>query len=205
MRNLRTQFGKELGKVRASKVSGTSALNVYNPTWKWFNVLVFLKDRITPVKTKPTPGVPPAPSTSAELDTADTAALQPEIEHADQETGQDPDEHTSESRNKQPKTLTKKKVLDLENKVLEKSMSVFEDILNKRRPHTQEEKDGDVIFGKHVCHSLKEIKNRRTKEFVKLKIQQLLFDAEFSSRGNSLDQMNEYNPTHANMQLFENF
>ena len=117
MRNLRTQFGKELGKVRASKVSGTSTSNVYNPTWKWFSLLVFLIDSITPVKTKPTPGVPLGPSTSAELDTADTAALQPEIEHADQETGQDADEHTSESSNKQPKALTKKNVLDLENKV----------------------------------------------------------------------------------------
>ena len=99
MRNLCTQFGKELGKVRASKVSGTSTSNVYNPTWKWFSLLVFLKDSITPVKTKPTPGVRLGPSTSAELDTADTAALQPEIEHADQETGQDADEHTSESNN----------------------------------------------------------------------------------------------------------
>ena len=165
---------------------------------------MFLKDSTTPVKTKPTPGVPLGPSTSAELDTADTAALQPEIEHADQETEQDADEHTSESSNKQPKQRKRFWIWKI---MFWKSLCQSSKISQiKGEPTLKKmEEDGDVIFGKHVCHSLKEIKNRRTKEFVKLKIQQLLLDAEFSSRGNSLDQMNEYNPTHANMQLFEHF
>ena len=33
--------------------------------------------------------------------------------------------------------------------------------------------------GKHVCQSLRDIKDKRSKELVKLKIQQLLFEAPF--------------------------
>ena len=57
MRNLRTVFGKEMGKVKSSKVSGTSTGDMYIPAWKWFTALDFLRDSISPVKTKPTPGV----------------------------------------------------------------------------------------------------------------------------------------------------
>ena len=41
--------------------------------------------------------------------------------------------------------------------MLEKSLSVLEDVTNKRK--TPMEEDGDIIFGKHVCQSLKDIKH----------------------------------------------
>ena len=58
IRNLRTQYGKELGKVRASVASGAGTNRVYEPIWRFYDSLHFLRDSITPVKTKPTSGVP---------------------------------------------------------------------------------------------------------------------------------------------------
>ena len=64
----------------------------------------------------------------------------------------------------------------MEDKVLEKCLSVLENVTNKRKIPMK--KDGDIIFGKHVCQTLKEIKDKRCKELVKLRIQQLLFEAQ---------------------------
>ena len=50
---------------------------------------------------------------------------------------------------------------------------MLEDVTNKKNIPMEE--DGDIIFGKHVCQSLKDIKDKRSKELVKLlRIQQLL-------------------------------
>ena len=57
MKNLRTQYGKELGKVKASTSCGSGTIEVYIPTWKYYDQLHFLRDSITPVKTRPTPGI----------------------------------------------------------------------------------------------------------------------------------------------------
>ena len=57
MKNVRTQYGKELGKVKASTSSGSGTIEVYIPTWKYYDQLYFLIDSITPVKTRPTPGI----------------------------------------------------------------------------------------------------------------------------------------------------
>ena len=62
--------------------------------------------------------------------------------------------------------------------MLEKSLSLLEDVTNKRKITME---DGDIIFGKRVCQSLKDIKDKRNKELVKLKIQQLLFEALFGN------------------------
>ena len=45
-------------KMRSSKVRGSGTGDTYPPTWKWFQSVNFLKDSISPIKTRPTPGVP---------------------------------------------------------------------------------------------------------------------------------------------------
>lgn len=47
-----------MGKMKSSKVSGSGTGDTYLPTWKWFQSVNFLKDSISPIKTRPTPGVP---------------------------------------------------------------------------------------------------------------------------------------------------
>ena len=43
MKNLRTQYGKELGKVKASTSSSSGTIEVYIPTWKYYDQLHFLR------------------------------------------------------------------------------------------------------------------------------------------------------------------
>ena len=58
-------------------------------------------------------------------------------------------------------------------------VNIHQYVTNKRKIPMEE--DGDIIFGKHVCQTLKEIKDKRSKELVKLRIQQLLFEAQFGN------------------------
>ena len=136
---------------------------MYIPTWKYYDQLHFLRDSNTPVKTRPTPGI------SGSL--VDPRLVQVDVE-------EDEESLVSQTTFETPKSA--KSVAKLhQDKVLQKSLSVLEDVTNKRKIPMEE--DGDIIFGKHVCQSLKDIKDKRSKELVKLKIQQLLFEAQFGN------------------------
>ena len=69
----------------------------------------------------------------------------------------------------------------MENIVLQKSLTVLDKLATNKRKHS-EELDADETFGMHVAHSSRQIEDRRTKELLKLKIQQILFNAEFSGQ-----------------------
>ena len=169
MRNLRTQFGKEMGKVKSSKVSGTGTGDVYMPTWKWFTALDFLRDSISPVKTKPTPGVP-----VVSIDEGDEENVEPKSD-----TGVDEGEGDLLGTRKLPSQLTKQNknhTKDLETEILSKSLVLLESATNRKRPFDD---DGEEFFGRHVAKSLRAITDKRSRELEKMKIQQLLFDAEF--------------------------
>ena len=181
MRNLRTQFGKELGKVKVSISSGAGTNEVYTPTWKYYEQLQFLRDSITPVKTKPTPGV-----FLIEEDNADHITVDSEDENYD--TVLDPPRKTEGSVAK-----IKRKI---EDKVLDKSLTLLQDVSNKRKKLVEE--DGDLIFGKHVCHSLRDIKDKQKKELVKLKIQQLLYQCQFSNMSQQENNIGLSNPWGSN-------
>lgn len=71
---------------------------------------------------------------------------------------------------------------DLESVLLVKSLSVVEDIGKKRVASTAQDEDGDTLFGKNVCKTLKDMQDKRTKDMVKLKIQQVLFEAKICTR-----------------------
>ena len=52
---------------------------------------------------------------------------------------------------------------------------------NRAVPVSQPEEDGDDIFGKHVAREMRQIKDPRAKGLARLKIQQLLYDAQFQT------------------------
>lgn len=164
MRNLRTQFGKELGKCKASVSSGAGSNEVYTPTWRYYEQLQFLRNSITPMKTKPTPGV-----CLIEADNTDHITVDSGDENYDI---LDPPPKTERSVAK-----IKRKI---EDKVLDKSLTLLQDVSNKRKNLVEE--DGDSVLGKHVCHSLRDIKDKQKKEPLKLKIQELLYQTQFSNR-----------------------
>ena len=205
IRNLRTQYGKELGKVRASVASGAGTNSVYEPTWRFYDSLHFLRDSITPVKTKPTSGVPEVNVTdfaselaSSEVPVAPSGCINNnddneciindlgELNDEEDETSiSRPFDILTQSQNDPGKSAkSKAKVREkMENTVLQKSLVVLDKLATKRK--RTEELDADETFGMHVAYSLRQIEDRRTKELVKLKIQQLFFNAEF----NGPDQM----------------
>ena len=86
-----------MGKVKSSKVSGTGTRDVYMPTWKWFTALDFLRDSISPVKTKPTPGVP-----VVSIDEGDEETVEPKSD-----TGVDEEEGDLLGTRKLPSQLPK--------------------------------------------------------------------------------------------------
>ena len=144
MRNLRTQFGNDLGKVKSSISSDAGTNEVYTPTWRHYEQLQFLRDNITPVKTKPTPGV-----CLIEEDNGDNNTVDSEDENDDIVLDPPPKSEGSVGKIKRK----------IEDKVLDKSLVLLQDVSNKRKKLMEE--DGDLVFGKHVCHSLREIKDKQ--------------------------------------------
>ena len=70
--------------------------------------------------------------------------------------------------------------------VMEQAVSVLAQIKarsteNSSAPVPQHEEDGDDIFGKHVAREMRQIKDLRAKGLARVKIQQLLYDAQFQT------------------------
>lgn len=51
MKNLRTYYSKELGKVKDSQKSGAGTDDLYKSKWPFFNRLEFLRDQVIPRRT----------------------------------------------------------------------------------------------------------------------------------------------------------
>ena len=170
LRNLRTQYGKELGKVKASVVSGAGTNSVYEPSWRFYDSLHFLRDSITPVKTKPTSGVPVVESETASSE----VLLVPSEDINNEDILNDPNELNKDDDISRPFDILAQSQNDpcksakskakarekMENIILQKSLTVLDKLGNKRK-HT-EELDGDETFGRHVAHSLRQIEDRRS-------------------------------------------
>lgn len=184
MRNLRTQYGKEHGKMKSSKVSGTGSGDVYSPSWKWFTSLEFLHDSISPVKTRPTPGVPSVTIPEDDENGEVISQLYPADGSIVSIFGGEPDGEVAAgstgTANKASKQIAcrKKSPENLENEVLNKSLVLLENVNSRKRTPVAAD-DSDELFGQLVAQSLKGIDNKRCKEMTKLKIQQFLFEAQF--------------------------
>ena len=162
---------------------------MYVSTWKYFTQLMFLQHSITPVKTRPTPGVfavsarqPLQGEPRADLDCTESLST----------TGSEKEDDMPMINPKSAKSAAKSKET-FETILLEKTMSVLQDISNNRKRPAAVEENGDSIFGKHVAQSLKGIKDKCTKEMVKLQVQQPRFNTEFESvmnQGNLLGNIN---------------
>ena len=125
----------------------------------------FLKDSISPVKTRPTLGVPQDVVT-----VDDNENVKPSS--ADKEDDELGNKKVLPKAQKQSKKHPK----DLETEVLTKSLVLLDNATNRKRPPDD---DGEDIFGRHVAKSLKAITDKRSRELAKIKIQQVLFDVEF--------------------------
>ncbi|XP_057311137.1 uncharacterized protein LOC130648984 [Hydractinia symbiolongicarpus] len=167
---LRSYFSAELKKVNNSNKSGAGRDDVYESKWPYFQSLLFLRDSIVPRKT----------TSSLEFDYNENTA--------DKESG---------SLQNSPITLQEwdmedeidvcttdvtstKKPLPKKQKVSPKSS---EDHMLKHAISVLEEKRGktlsaDELYGRTLGESLKAIPDRMQKEYLKVKIQELLFQAQ---------------------------
>ena len=93
---------------------------MYIPTWKYYDQLHFLRDSITPVKTRPTPGIYGS--------LVDPRLVQVDVEEDEESLVFQTTFETPKSAKSVAKIHKK-----MEDKVLEKSLSVLEDVTDKRR------------------------------------------------------------------------
>jgi hypothetical protein len=79
--------------------------------------------------------------------------------------------------------VPKKKKLDVTEKVMEKAVSVLSSIqenTGKQKTNvTEEAEDEDLAFARHISNELTKNSDARSKTLVKIKIQQLIFEAQF--------------------------
>ena len=158
---LRTYYGKESGKEKASKVSGTGTEKVYVSKWPLYTSLHFLKDNITPRKTS---------STMSPLEAEDGVDCQ-------SNSSPDPSDEKTDiipnifSTNNPPASMKSKRKLQL---------SLEEELLSSciqelKKPKNEEKRDdADASFGQYVVNQLHNIPNGYQKEMLKLEIQQLI-------------------------------
>jgi len=83
----------------------------------------------------------------------------------------------------------RRKKLDATEKVTEKAVSVLSSIqenTGKQKTNvTEEAEDEDLTFARHISNELKKILDARSKALVKIKIQQLIFEAQFQCPASS--------------------
>ena len=159
---LRTYYGKEYGKEKASLVSGSSTNTVYSSKWPFFASLHFLRDNITPRKTVSTTVLEVIDENcSNPIDTSQEASI------STTEFG-NTNEMKSLFNTSNPPTSTKTK--------RKLHMSLEDDLLatclqELKKPKV-ENCDADTSFGQYVINQLQKIPDGYAKEMLKLEIQQ---------------------------------
>ena len=156
MSSLRTYYGKEIGKERNSKTSGSGSSEVYTPTWPYFTSMHFLRDNITPRKT------------------VSNMQGQQEASEDDAEVGSQPGDISSQLtpekclfpvENTPGKMKKKRSGTSLEDELLTTCLVEL-----KKPKH--DASDADSVFSQYICNQLKKIPDGYQKEMLKLEIQQ---------------------------------
>ena len=164
---LRTYFGKEYGKEKASKTSGTGTKQVYTSKWPFFASLQFLRDNITPRKTSN------IPETSSVIGVKDAINIDSPEENAGASVCNDKENMTPEldsgncvfNVSNAPSQKSKRKLQMMKEDEL---MTACLQELKKPR----ESSDADTIFGKYIANQLSKIPEGYAKEMLKLELQQ---------------------------------
>jgi hypothetical protein len=73
----------------------------------------------------------------------------------------------------------KQRKRELPGEVMEKAVSLLTSMEGQRNDRAT--KDKDTLFVKYIVNELKKIKDNKSKALLKLKVQQLIFDAQFNT------------------------
>lgn len=160
---LRTYYGKEFGKEKASKISGTATKNVYVSKWPFFTSLHFLRDNITPRRT----------SSSMETtvvvvnDSNDQDVQEEKVELNEDEENIPSELNCVFKTNNPPSSKSKRKLkMSMEDELLSTCLEEL------KRPKPEAISDADNTFGQYVTTQMRKIPDGFAKEMLKLELQQ---------------------------------
>ena len=167
MARLRTYYGRELGKEKASRTSGKGGEEVYNSKWPFFNMLHFLRDNITPRKTQSTMQSIVIDENSQlnefDLEADDLVDIKP-VAPSSANTG-----NLYKVDNPPSIKSKRKKKQELEDELMASCL--------KEMKKPKEESTADELWGKYVGQLLTQVHQGYQKELLKLQIQQLIVKA----------------------------
>jgi len=171
---LRTYFTKELAK--GPKMIAAGRKETYVSKWPHYQSLIFLRDTINPRKTVTLPNRACNCDECLEKEgyTNQNGGSECLVEDLDDNMTEH-DDAQKRRPSTQPMIKDKRRktgTIGTEVSVLEETLPVCEATQNKTV-------DADDVFGQHVAASLRNIKEYRSKEYLKVKIQELIFEAQF--------------------------
>lgn len=162
---MRGYYSKELAKINKSRKSGAGSDEVYSSSWIHFKSLdTFLKTQI----------VPRGSQSNLDSFTMD------DDEDIDGESMDNVSE-TSQDENKQG-PVKKRSRLNGPEAVMSQAMSCLQDIRKRSelRPTPVTTLDEDAHYGNYIAGALRKMDDR-TKSFVKLKFQTILYEAQYGA------------------------
>ncbi|XP_033855219.3 uncharacterized protein LOC117399894 [Acipenser ruthenus] len=167
--NLRTYYSKELAKVKKSRLMAGDSREVYQSQWPFFDHMnLFLSAQVVPRK-----------ATISELaeengDAGDDKGSKPYREDSNLGASS-----VMSSKRKAPNHLSAHKKFR-EGLLLQEAVQAYKAASLPTTPLPAPRFDDEEdIFGKHVANELRLVSNLRAKQFAKLQIQNILFEAQF--------------------------
>lgn len=165
MGSLRTYFGKEVGKERNSKITGTGRKEVYTSKWPFFKSLQFLRDNITPRKT--TSNMDPI-IIADEMSESGTSNSNLGVDEVENTPPPDVESCVFNINNPPSSKSKRKKAAELEEELLTTCLQELKKPRNEPVPRPE---DADSAFGNYVAKQLKKIPEGYDKEMMKIEIQ----------------------------------
>ncbi|XP_048245437.1 uncharacterized protein LOC124146397 [Haliotis rufescens] len=166
---LRTYYGKELRKETLSKKSGAGTDEVYVSTWEWFQLLdPFLRRQVHQKNTVNNMNS----SERQDTDEQEQSSASDSLFTSQIDTEDCPSLPLAES-------TPIKKARRSDNNSLQTQVLQTLKSLEQRR--AAKENSGDMLFAKYIASELTNVTNDRKRQELKIKIQQLIFEAQLDN------------------------
>ncbi|XP_015209574.2 uncharacterized protein [Lepisosteus oculatus] len=181
--NLRTYYSKELAKVKRSRVRPGAGGQVYRSQWPFFHHMdLFLSSQVVPRKTAVQEPCEENGGAEGNLEGGEVRLssedLDPTVAGGTSSLGAG-----AAPRRRAPETLHRAhSKRNREDLLLQEAARAYRTAAAGGLPPAPlppRPDDEDDIFGKHVANELRLVGNLRAKQFAKLQIQNILFEAQF--------------------------
>lgn len=155
----------EKNKTEQSKVSGSGADDVYKSKWQYFDRLSFLADNVTPRGTSSKVVGKKRASSAQGGGTGGSAS---------QDCAYDIESAAPSAKS------TRKIETARTNQLIEDAINVLNRPVEKPKP-VETNKTGDQLFSEMICKQLETMNEGQEKDFLKMNIQRLIYEAKYFS------------------------